>query len=118
MFQRLVVVQIVASMMLCAVDTSCSGVLMAGKDLMFLAQAMTVSLVILGAYFSAAKSQGWQLGGVWWGLVLFFFVRAAQSGLRLYAQQHSQYHIPHVTSFEADQLQSIAQTGDAAPQPL
>ena len=105
-------------MMLCAVDTSCSRVLIAGKDLLFLAQAMTVSLVALGAYFTAAKSQGWQLGGVWWGLVLFFFVRAAQSGLRLYAQHQSQYHIPHLTPFEADQLQAIAQTGDAAPQPL
>lgn len=91
---------------------------MAGKDLMFLARAMTVSLLALGVYFSAAKNQGWQLSGIWWGLVLFFFVRAAQSGLRLYAQHQSQYDVPHVTPFEADQLQSIVQTGEAAPQPL
>lgn len=110
--------QIVASMMLCAMDTSCSGVLMAGKDLMFLARAMTVSLMALGAYFSVAKSQNWQLGGIWWGLVLFFLVRAAQSGLRLYSQHLDRYHVPDVTPFEADQLQSIAQAGDAAPQPL
>lgn len=92
---------------------------MAGKDLMFLARAMTVSLAALGAYFAVAKNQSWQLAGIWWGLVLFFVVRAVQSGLRLCSQRMTdEVHVPHVTPFEADQLEAIVQTGDAAPQPF
>ena len=91
---------------------------MAGKDLLFLARAMTVSLGVLGAYFAVAKSQTWQLAGIWWGLVLFFGVRALQSGLRLYSQRMAKVHVPHVTTFEADQLEAIIKTGEAAPQPF
>ena len=44
--------QCVISMMLCAMDVSAAGILMACKDLLFLARAMTVSLAVLVGYFS------------------------------------------------------------------
>ena len=108
-----VTLQCIISMMLCAMDVSAAGVLMACRDLIFLAQAMTVSLVVLIAYFTVAKAQGWQLGGIWWGLALFFFVRAVQSSYRVYARHLCTQSVPKVSPFEADKLQAVAITGEA-----
>ena len=101
-------------MLLCAVDVTAGGVLMACKDLLFLARVMTISLAVLIGYFSVAKNQGWQLGGIWWGLVLFFLLRAAQSMYRVYQQHLSAQHVSTVTPFESDKLQAVALTGEAS----
>ena len=93
-------------------DVSASGILMACKDLLFLARAMTISLVLLVAYFTAAKAQGWQLGGIWWGLVLFFLVRALQSCHRVYSGHLTGQKISTVSSFESDKLQAVAVSGE------
>jgi len=100
-------------MMLCAMDVSAAGVLMACRDLLFLARAMTVSLVVLVCYFSVAKAQSWQLGGIWWGLALFFFIRAVQSSHRVYSHHLSARSVPSISSFESDKLQAVAITGEA-----
>lgn len=105
--------QCVISMMLCAMDVSAAGILMACKDLLFLAQAMTVSLAVLVGYFSVAKAQGWQLGGIWWGLALFFLIRAVQSSFRVYSHHLSARSVPAMSTFEADKLQAVAITGEA-----
>lgn len=101
-------------MMLCAMDVSASGILMACKDLLFLARAMTLSLVALVAYFTTAKAQGWQLGGIWWGLVLFFLIRAVQSSQRVYLRHLSAQQMPTVSPFESDKLQAVALIQDAS----
>ena len=100
-------------MMLCAMDVSAAGILMACKDLLFLARAMTVSLAVLVGYFSVAKAQGWQLGGIWWGLALFFFIRAMQSSFRVYSHHLSAQSVPAMSPSEADKLQAVAITGEA-----
>ena len=94
-------------------DVSASGILMACKDLLFLARAMTVSLAMLMAYFTVAKAWGWQLGGIWWGLVLFFFVRALQSCHRVYSGHLTAQQISTVSSFESDKLQAVAISGES-----
>ena len=95
-------------------DVSASGVLMACKDLLFLARAMVVSLFALVAYFPAAKAQGWQLGGIWWGLVLFFLLRAIQSCSRICTRHLSFGQVPVVSQHEADKLQAVAIAKEAS----
>ena len=75
---------------------------------------MTISLFVLVGYFSFAKSHGWQLGGIWWGLVLFFLLRAAQSAYRVYARHLSARRVSTVSPFEADKLQAGLLTGEAS----
>ena len=106
--------QCAIAMILCAVDVSASGILMACKDLLFLARAMTVSFLALVVYFAAAKAQGCQLGGIWWGLVLFFLIRAVQSCYRLYSQHLTAHQTHKVSSFESDKLQAVAITAEAS----
>ena len=103
-------------MVLCAMDVSAAGVLMACKDLLFLAWAMIVSLGVLVIYFSVAKSQGWQLGGIWWGLALFFLIRAVQSNYRVYSCHLRAVYVSKLSQFEADKLRAIALTGEATGQ--
>lgn len=100
-------------MLLCAVDVSAGGVLMACKDLLFLARAMTISFLALVAYFTATKAQAWQLGGIWWGLVLFFLIRAVQSCYHLYSRHLSTHQLHTISSFESDKLQALAITAEA-----
>lgn len=38
-----------------------------------------MTLVALAGYMWLCRTQAWGLGGVWWGIVIFFGVRAAQS---------------------------------------
>ena len=86
---------------------------MACKDLLFLARAMTISLFALVAYFTTAKAQGWQLGGIWWGLVLFFLIRAVQSSYRVYSRHLTAHSVPSMSPFESDKLQAVTLTAEA-----
>lgn len=106
--------QCALAMVLCAVDVSASGILMACKDLLFLARAMTVSFLALVVYFTAAKAQGWQLGGVWWGLVLFFLIRAVQSCYHTYSSHLASHQTHTISSFESEQLQAVTITAEAS----
>ncbi|KAK9830568.1 hypothetical protein WJX72_012538 [[Myrmecia] bisecta] len=72
------------AMLLTGIDVAANGILMANKDLHYIARAMAINLAVLAAYLAlASKWSGWSLGGVWWGLVLFFGMRALQSTARL-----------------------------------
>lgn len=44
-----------------------------------MARAMVVTLACLTVFLWQSQTRAWGLPGVWWGLTLFFAVRAAQS---------------------------------------
>jgi hypothetical protein len=68
----------------CSVDVTASGALIATKQLSFLVKAMFGTLAVVAVYYAIGLRQpGWGLGGVWWGLALFFAMRAVQSTTRL-----------------------------------
>lgn len=76
--------QAMLSMLLAAADVAASGVLLAYRDLAYLARAFVLTLMSLGVFITVGvKGQGWGLEGVWWGLVFFFGARAVQSTVRL-----------------------------------
>lgn len=101
-------------MVLCALDVSASGILMASKDLLFLARAMAISFTAVVIYFKAITGQGWQLGGTWWGLCLFFCIRAVQSCHHLYSSQQSAQQMHTISGFESDKLRAVAITAEAS----
>ena len=72
--------------MLCAVEVASAGVLLAGRQFGYLIRAMAVTLgALLAARFwggGGLLTRG-GLGGVWWGLVAFFALRAGQSLARV-----------------------------------
>lgn len=45
----------------------------------YVARSFLVTLAALAGYMWLSRAAGWGLAGVWWGIVLFFGVRAAQS---------------------------------------
>lgn len=106
--------QCAISMVLCALDVSASGILMASKDLLFLARAMAISFTAVVIYFKAITGQGWQLGGTWWGLCLFFCIRAVQSCHHLYSSQQSAQQMHTISGFESDKLRAVAITAEAS----
>lgn len=72
------------AMCLTGIDVSCTGILLASKDLGYVARSFLVTLGALALYITyGVKAQGWGLAGVWWGLVFFFALRALQSVSRL-----------------------------------
>lgn len=71
-------------MFLCGLDVAASGILLAQKDLAYMAQTMAVNLITLTAFFVWVRRAGLGLAGVWWGLVIFFGLRAAASLYRIW----------------------------------
>ncbi|WIA32752.1 hypothetical protein OEZ86_005937 [Tetradesmus obliquus] len=72
------------AMLLTAADVGASGVLLARRDLAYIARAYCVTLSSLWLFmWLGAKQPGWGLQGVWAGLVLFFALRCCQSLGRL-----------------------------------
>ncbi|GAB4822804.1 hypothetical protein N2152v2_009850 [Parachlorella kessleri] len=78
---RSVGLQGVLALICCGIDVASTGVLLALKDTAYVAQAMAVSMSLLGAFlwWTRLGASGVGLGTVWWGLAVFFFLRAAQS---------------------------------------
>jgi len=75
------------SMLLIAADVGASGVLLARRDLAYVARAYLVTLSALAVYvLVGVHGCGWGLQGVWCGLVLFFGLRCVQSMGRLLHQ--------------------------------
>lgn len=80
---RTVLPQVFLSMVLCGIDVSSNGMLVACKDLKFVVRSMVVTFTACTAYFSWCRHSNWGLSGIWWGLCFFFFLRAVQSLPRL-----------------------------------
>ena len=68
-----------AALLLCGADVSATGVLLALKDRGYVARSMGVSLLGLAGFLWSQRAGGPSLSLVWWGLVAFFGLRAAQS---------------------------------------
>jgi hypothetical protein len=69
---------------LLAAPAGASGVLLARRDLAYVARAYCVTLCSLWLFMWVGASRpGWGLEGVWAGLVLFFALRCCQSLGRL-----------------------------------
>lgn len=73
------------AMMLTAADVGATGILLARRDLAYVARAFVVTLVALAAFVSmfVKGPYGMGLSGVWAGFVLFFGLRCIQSVGRL-----------------------------------
>jgi Na+-driven multidrug efflux pump len=78
-----VLLQAALAMFLCGIDVSAGGLLISKRDHVYVARAMAVTLTLSLCFFAASIKLGWGLAGVWWGLVLFFGMRFAQSVPRL-----------------------------------
>lgn len=69
----------------CGLDVSSTGVLLASREVSYVARSMIVSLTVLATYFTIIAMQGpfrigiMQLKSVWWGLSIFFLARVFQS---------------------------------------
>ncbi len=78
--------QAAISLVLCAVEVASAGVLLAGRQFGYLIRAMALTLGALLAsrlWAGGALLARGGLGGVWWGLVAFFALRAGQSAARV-----------------------------------
>ena len=82
--QQPLVLQAVGSMLFCALDITLTGVLMAERDLPFIAKTMACNMFVLAGYFAVARANRCQRGGLWTGGMLFFFVRMMQSSTRVW----------------------------------
>ena len=73
------------AMLLTAADVGATGILLARRDLAYVARAFLFTLCVLAVFVSVGVRgpHGWGLVGVWWGLVLFFGLRCIQSVGRL-----------------------------------
>jgi Na+-driven multidrug efflux pump len=73
------------AMLLTAADVGANGILLARRDLAYVARAFMVTLVSLAVFVSVFVKGPYGLGldGVWLGLVLFFGLRCVQSVGRL-----------------------------------
>jgi hypothetical protein len=71
-----------AAMLLTAADVAATGILLASRDLRYVAQAFTGTLAALFVFMSA-QARPRSLTDVWAGLVFFFGMRLVQSGARL-----------------------------------
>ncbi|GIL73237.1 hypothetical protein Vretimale_4844 [Volvox reticuliferus] len=68
-----------ASMLALGADVVASGVNIGMGDARYVAQSYLITLAALGAFMNASRTLGWELRGVWCGVVVFFGVRALQS---------------------------------------
>lgn len=72
------------AMLLTAADVGATGVLLARRDLRYVARSFVITLSLLAIFMWAGVFRlGWGLAGVWGGLVLFFALRSSQSLGRL-----------------------------------
>lgn len=74
-------VQGLVSMLCCGFDVTSTGILLANRDTVYVARAMTLSLGLLGLFLVSVQWywQGFTICQVWWGLAIFFFSRIVQS---------------------------------------
>lgn len=82
--------QTLISMVLVGFDVAATSVLLARRDLAYVARSFAVTLAALSLFMWRAMGDGSgsgplgdALGSVWWALVFFYGVRAAQSAARL-----------------------------------
>ncbi|KAG2450191.1 hypothetical protein HYH02_000293 [Chlamydomonas schloesseri] len=68
-----------ASMFALGIDVVSSGVNIGMGDAKYVAQSYIITLVSLGGFMAISRAMGWELWGVWCGVVVFFSVRALQS---------------------------------------
>ncbi|PNW85246.1 hypothetical protein CHLRE_03g177750v5 [Chlamydomonas reinhardtii] len=68
-----------ASMFALGIDVVSSGVNIGMGDAKYVAQSYIITLVALGGFMAVSRAMGWELWGVWCGVVVFFSVRALQS---------------------------------------
>ncbi|GLC44353.1 hypothetical protein PLESTB_000478600 [Pleodorina starrii] len=68
-----------ASMLALGADVVASGVNIGLGDARYVAQSYLITLSVLAAFMGASRTMGWELTGVWAGVVVFFGVRALQS---------------------------------------
>jgi len=81
-FMQLIAPQAMISLALVGIDVAATAVNLACRDLTYVARSHLVTLTGICAYFWHCRKYDWGLSGVWWGLVLFFLLRAGQSSLR------------------------------------
>lgn len=67
------------SLLACGMDVSSTGVLLACKDVAYVARSMIFSGSALVAFLWWTKAGGGSVVGVWWGLTVFFGARVVQS---------------------------------------
>ena len=67
------------AMLFCGIDVAATGCLLAIKDTAFVARAMVANLALLAAFLWWARQALPGLPAVWWGLAVFFCLRAAQT---------------------------------------
>ena len=72
------------SLLLCSADVYAGGILIASKQMPYLVGVMTIALAAMAGYMALVRANDWGLGGVWWGLCLFFAVRVVQSVWKVY----------------------------------
>lgn len=72
-----------ASLVISGADAASSGVNLALGDADYMARSFAATLAVLSGFMWVSHASGWGLQGVWWGLVLFFGVRAVQSAGRV-----------------------------------
>lgn len=74
----------VVALLFCGIDVAATGVLLALRDTAYVAQAMATSMGLLGVFLWWARQQAAvSLHTVWWGLVVFFGLRALWSAPRM-----------------------------------
>ena len=67
------------SLIACGIDVSSTGVLLACKDVGYVARSMILSGSALAAFIWFTKAGGGGITGVWWSLTVFFGLRMVQS---------------------------------------
>lgn len=69
------------SMLCCGFDVTSTGILLANRDTVYIARAMTISLGLLGMFLCLVGwlGHGFTITNVWWGLAVFFLSRIVQS---------------------------------------
>lgn len=83
------------ALLACGLDVSSTGVLLASREVTYVARSMLVSLTILAAFFAMVAIRGplggdiTQLKSVWWGLSIFFLARVFQSFPRAVSKLHT-----------------------------
>ncbi|KAL4431117.1 hypothetical protein ABPG75_006373 [Micractinium tetrahymenae] len=76
---RSVGLQGVLAMLCCGLDVAATGILLGLKDTAFVARAMMACLAVLAGFLWWARQAVPGLPAVWWGLAVFFALRAGQS---------------------------------------
>jgi len=67
------------ALILCGIDVSSTGILLAVKDNAYVARSMAISMTVLAVFLWWARQHVPGLGAVWWSLTVFFGARTLQS---------------------------------------